>query len=299
MTPELQMQKDFQFPGPVERQGVTETTIGVYSLPKKARSNQYTRNLWSFRLKEGNNYAYFGQMYHDKYRYYHILSVEDTNFLDMLDYWDRVEEKGDRRVVDHVSFAQLNYKKKLDENGDDIDPLDKEEYLKWVYNADSAEGSRIPVKAANAIAHSIIKRLSPADRRVYQYMFEGNYTDAEIKQIFELEHSAWSNEKRRFLEKVRQIYIELGYDVPTLEEVKEERKRQEKAMKKIKEAREEDGVIDALVKSISREIRDSESVTKPRAFAADEQSKRDDASGLNQILYEEEGKSRDEDAEDY
>ncbi len=277
----------YEFPGPVEKQGVTERTVGTYNLPKKARSNKYTKSLWSFRLEEGNEYAYFGQLFYDKAKYYHVLSIRDENYLEMLDYWDRLEEKAARQTMDNISFAQLNYRAAIDEDGSAIDPMDQEEYQNWVQQEDSSAGRKIPIKAELAVINSIIKRLSPTDQRVFRYMFEGNYTDAEIKQVFDLEHSAWSNEKRRFLEKVRQIFIELGYDVPTLDEVKEQTKKRNERMAEIEEAREKEALMDALEKSITREVKRSESTTGPRAFAADEQAERDKQNGLYEILREE------------
>lgn len=277
----------YEFPGPVEKQGVTERTVGPYSLPKKARSNKYTKSLWSFRLKEGNEYAYFGQLYHDKARFYHVLSIQDEKYLEMLDYWDRQEEKAARQTIDNISFAQLNYHATLDEDGDAIDPMDREEYQQWAQQEDSSAGRRIPIKAEKAIINSIIKRLSPTDQRVYRYMFEGNYTDAEIKQVFELEHSAWSNEKRRFLEKIRQIFIELGYDVPALDEVKAQAKKRNDRMAEIEKAKEKAALMAELEQSISRELKCSESTTRSRAFAAEEQAERDTQNGLYEALCEE------------
>lgn len=277
----------YEFPGPVERQGVTERTVEPYNLPKKARSNKYTKSLWSFRLKEGNEYAYFCQLYHDKARFYHVLSIQDEQYLEMLDYWDRQEEKAARQTMDNISFAQLNYDVTLDEDGDTIDPMDREEFLEWTQQEDGSAGRRIPIKAEKAVVNSVIKRLSPTDQRVYRYMFEGNYSDAEIKQVFELEHSAWSNEKKRFLETIRQIFIELGYDVPTLDEVKAQRKKWDGRMAEIEKAREKATLSKDLEQSISREVRRTESDTSPRAFAAEEQAKRDKENGLYEMLSEE------------
>ena len=277
----------YEFLGPVEKQGVTERTVGTYNLPKRARSNKYTRSLWNFRLKEGNEYAYFGQLFYEKVRFYHVLSIKDEKYLDMLDYWDRQEEKAARQTMDNISFAQLNYDATLDEDGDSIDPMDREEFLEWTQQEDSSTGRRIPIKTEKAVVNSIIKRLSPTDQRVYRYMFEGNYSDAEIKQVFELEHSAWSNEKKRFLEKIRQIFIELGYDVPTLDEVKAQRKKWDDRMAEIEKAREKATLSKDLEQSISREVRRSESTTGPRAFATEEQAKRDTENGLYEMLCEE------------
>ena len=278
----------YEFPEPTEKQGVTERTVSTYNLPQKARSNKYTKSLWSFRLKEGNGYAYFGQLYHDKARYYHVLTIKDEQYLEMLDYWDRIEEKAARQTIDNISFAQLNYKTSIDEDGSAIDPIDQEEYQQWVQQEDGSEGQKFPIRAELAIANSIIKRLSPTDQRVYRYMFEGNYTDAEIKQVFELEHSAWSNEKRRFLEKIRQIFIELGYDVPTVEEVNAQIKKRNDRNSEIKNAKEKASLMDELERSISREARRSESTTGSRAFAADEQAERDTQNGLYEMLCAEE-----------
>lgn len=278
----------YEYPGPVEKQGVEERTVGPYDLPKKAHSNKYTRSLWSFQLKEGNEYAYFGQLYHDKARFYHVLTIKDRQYLEMLDYWDRLDEKAERKSMDNARFAQLNYRATIDEDGSAIDPMDQEEYQKWVQQEDSSTGGRIPVKAEQAIVHSIIKRLSPTDQRVYRYMFEGNYTDAEIKQVFELEHSAWSNEKRRFLEKVRQIFIELGYDMPTLDEVKVQTKKWNDHMAEIEKDKKKAALSKELEQSISREVRCSESNTDPRAFAAEEQAERDTQDGIYEQLCKEE-----------
>ena len=275
------MQKGITFPDPVEKQGVRETFVGPYSLPKKIRSNKYTRGRWSCRLKEGNSYAYWQEFYFNKPDYYHVLSIDDEDLLDMLDYWDLMEERGDRKSWDNISFAQLNHAIAVDENGDALDPLDKEEYREWVDEERSTVGRSFPLKAETAIVHSIIERLSPADQRVYEYMFDGNMTEAEIKQAFELKHSAWSNEKRRFLDKVRQVFIELGYDVPTQEEVDKQARQVEKDMKAVEKARREEAKMGLLGKSIKKELSRVESTTKPRAFAAEDQAEEDRLNGLD------------------
>ena len=49
-------------------------------------------------------------------------------------------------------------------------------------------------------------------------------TDAEVKEEDGQEHSTWSMKKRRFLDKVREAFIANGYDVPTAEELRKEKK---------------------------------------------------------------------------
>lgn len=276
------MQKEVRFPEPEERQGVRETYVGPYSLPKKARSNQFTRGRWSFRLAGGNAYAYWQEFYHDKIQYYHILNIEDEDLLEVLDYWDLMEERGTRRNWDNISFSQLNYARKLDEDGSALDPEDQEIYREWVREEENATDCKLPIKAEHAIVHSIVEQLSPADQRIYQYMFSDNMSSAEIKQAFDLTASALSEEKIRFLEKVRKVFIELGYDVPTLEELQEENNRHQDAMKEIAKAKKEEAESSRLGKSISSELRRSESTTKPRAFATEEQEKEDRLNGVDE-----------------
>ncbi len=264
------MQKDFAFPEPVTRQGVTEKTVHFSSCPKKARSSKYTRGQWSFRLKEGNTYAYWGEYHLDRVQYYHILSIEDEDILSMLDYWDMREARSERKHQDNASYAMSNYEKVLDEDGSALDPMDQEVYREWANQGDSSGGRKLPAKAVHAIIHSIIERLSPTDQRVYQYMFDENMSEAEIKQAFELKDSAWSEEKKRFLEKVRSILIEMGYDVPTLDEVQEQEQKRGDIMKQVYSAKDDEDKTSRLGKSIAREARCLESGAKARASDVEE-----------------------------
>lgn len=293
------MRKDFDFPEPVEGQGVVQWTVGSASAPKRARTNRYTKGSRSFRVKDDSryayddhnssdccsnacranyayrtnyayraNYAYRGEFAVDQQLYYNVLSIDDGNVLEMLDYWDRLEEKANRQALENSSFSYLNYTQDLDEDGNALDPMDQEVYREWAAQEDGARGKRFPIKAELAIIHSIMERLSPKDQRVYRYMFEENMTDAEIKQAFELEHSAWANEKKRFLNRVREVFIALGYEVPTLAEVKNQARRRADAMKKIESATQEEAELYNLGKSIARELRRMESATKPRIFVS-------------------------------
>lgn len=277
------MKDIFEFPEPERRQGVTEKAVGRSSLPKRARSNKYTRGSWSFRLKEDNGYAYWQEFYQSDVKYYRVLFIEDQDLLEMLDYWDRQEEKADRQSFESGSFSYINFL----QTTDGADPMDRAVYEEWAQKEDSARGKKLPVKAELAVIHSIIISLSPTDQRVYRYMFEENMTDAQIKQAFELEHSAWSNEKKRFLNKVRNAFIELGYEVPGLEELKKQAKVRDDAIKRLAAAREKEAAAGRLEKSIAREIRRMESTTKPRAFASEEQEEEDRIGGLTDYLVNE------------
>ena len=306
------MKNDFVFPEPVERQEVTEKTVHPDSLPRKARSNKFNRGSWSFRLKEDEDkedkdeddkgYAYWGQWcYPFKIQYYHQLTIEDPELLEMLDYWDRQEEKSNRFHQENASYATANYEMALDEDGSALDPADRETYLEWVRDTEDDSGHhKLPVKAEKEIIHSIVEKLTPMDQRVYQYMFDEDWTEAEIKEAFNLTHSAWSEEKRRFLEKVRSVFIELGYEVLTLEEVRREASERRKKMKAIDDARQDEAAIGRLGKSLSEELRRIESADKPRAFAVEEQEKKDQLDGIDDLdeLFGEKQSGDQESAED-
>ena len=269
---------DIIFPDPMESQGVKETFVGPYSLPEKARCRQYTQGRWSYKLKEENKYAYWQEFYFDKARYYHVMDIDDGDLVDMLDYWDRVEARGDRQAMVNTKFDL----KPLDSDGSWLDPIDQEVFEEWAHGEDSTADRKLPIKAEYAIIHSNINRLSPADQRIYQYMFSDNMSSAEIKQAFDLKRSALSEEKTRFLEKIRRVFIELGFEVPTLEEVRAQSERRRAKMKEVEDAIEQEGKRKREQKSISDERARTESTTKPRAFAAEEQEQQDRVNDLDE-----------------
>ena len=272
------MEKEITYPEEHTLQGVTESFRGSLDGLARSNSNRYTINHGSFRLKDGR-YAYrdYVWMEEPKRAFYHILSIEDEEILKLLDYWDKLEEKQNRRggaVSDHESYAYQNHLQRdnEDEENAPASPVDKYLYTEWyrdecaINNEDASMSRRFPLKAEYAIIHALLQELTPAERQVYEYLFAGKLSDEEIKGELHLEHSTWSMEKRRFLDKVRAVFSAAGYDVPSPEELAGEREGYRARLNAIRAQQNEDAKDRNMGRSICREAALSEQTSRPRAF---------------------------------
>ena len=279
------MAKEIILPETHTLQGITESFRCSLDGLRRERANKYNINSGSFILKEDNcadssthgakkgayTYAYRDCVWEEtpKYFFYHLISSNDENIVAFLDYWDRLEEKQNRHGGAVSSYEQQNHLRWQAEEGEDdagTDPEGKQLYLEWMRETDASEGKKLPLPAEYGVIHSLLERLTPADRRVYEYMFAGNMTDEETKQELTLEHSTWSMEKRRFLDKVREAFVSLGYDVPTQAELDKERKLRNDHMKLIDEQKAKEKKEKDLGRSIAREHALMEQTDRPRAF---------------------------------
>ena len=86
--------------------------------------------------------------------------------------------------------------------------------------------------------------------------YDSYLSDMDIKKMFELEHNAWSNEKSRFLGKLRTLFASLGYEVPEDMSVEEAQQTQYEEALEIAIAEEEE--YEAEVQAIARELREQE-----------------------------------------
>ena len=187
--------------------------------------------------------------------FYHILSIDDEEFLELMDYWDGFEERENRHSAENESYARLNYFKRVTDDG--ADPMDKKLYSEYMAAEQAVDGETVdkpfPRKAECAILDTLIKQLTPADRQVYEFLFNSKMTEVEIKKELELEHSAWTNRKKRFLEKVRAYFVALGYDVPTVEELKQKKAKRVARLDEVKQYEQEQAALRSMGKSIARE----------------------------------------------
>lgn len=272
------MKEDTTYPEEHRLQGVTESFRGATDNLARARCNRYTANHGSFLLKDGR-YAYRDHVWMDgpKREFYHILSIEDEEILRFLDYWDKLEEKQNRgggTVSDRESYAYQNHLQRdgEDEESSTADPIDRYVYTEWfrdecaINNEDASMSKRFPLRAEYAIIHAFLQELTPTDRQVYENLFAGSLFDEEIKGELHLEHSTWSMDKRRFLDKVRAVFSAAGYDVPSPEELAKERDGYSARLNAIRAQQNEEAKERNMGRSISRELALTEQTSRPRAF---------------------------------
>lgn len=203
----------------IEVGGVKQEIISVSALTKKKNNSWYMGND-SFMLDNGS-YAYRDCNYDVKEKplFYRVLTIEDDElerFIRGMHAMDREEGKSYRAYCLHQDYGYENYKRRLEEEGNDgewTDPIDSEEFLSAAEGTDDDKSRPFPRRSVYAVIRTLIKRMTPADRVVYEMLFESYYTEAEIKSILGLGDSAWTNRKNRFLERVKRIFVRLRYDV--------------------------------------------------------------------------------------
>lgn len=273
----------------VRGQGVEETIIPSWELSERAAYSKNMHNQWSFWLKDGT-YAFLD---YDKCpenkklrTYYHRLSIDDEEYRRFLTYWDRQEENAYRRFIENESYDQQNYYKRITEIDEDADPAAdpsaKEFYMEWARDVaeeiiESADEDRkFPQKAEYGVIQDFKQKMTGNDWRVYRYLFDSELTEEEIKKEYKLEHSTWSNEKIRFLDRVRRLFVEMGYDVPSAEELKDQRDQREAKLKQIAEAEEEERSLLSMGKSMARELALIESQEHASTYASEDQRLRED-----------------------
>lgn len=252
------MAEEITFPEPFTWQGISQTYQGTMEKLERVRTNQYTYNHGGFLLKDGR-YCYRDYIWTEgvKFEFYHVLSSKEKGSFDFLDYWNKLEERQNRHSIDSGSYKYQNYLGSItDENDEDnvsLNPIDTHELEEWCRDEDASEGKRFPIKPENAIIHAFIQQLTPADRLVYESLFNGDMADAEVKEEDGQEHSTWSMKKRRFLDKVREAFIANGYDVPTAEELRKEKKAYADRLREAAEERAEEEKTARWGQSIARE----------------------------------------------
>lgn len=201
--------------------GVKEEIVPAWKLPKRKKKAGKYSGRQSFLLEDGR-YAYRDcdddDGVHRKPVFYHVLTIEDENLLYYLEgtaYFDSEEEKSNRREGELLSYAYMNSRKKQEVDGDyTADPMDEEFFKRYQNEIDNGPGRSFPLKSEYAVIQCVVQQMTPTDRRVYELFYNTSLSDAEIKQRFELEHNTWTNEKARFLQKMRGVFAALGYAVP-------------------------------------------------------------------------------------
>lgn len=248
----------------VSMDGVKEEIVPARKLPKRMKKAGKYSGRQSFLLEDGR-YAYRdcddeGSV-HRKPEFYHVLTIEDENLLRYLEgtaYFDREEEKSNRREGELLSYAFMNFCKKQEADGDyAADPMDKEFFKRYQNEIDHGPGRPFPLKSEYAVIQCAIQQMTPTDRRVYELLYNSSLSDAEIKERCELEHNTWTNEKARFLQKMRSVFEALGYAVPghcsTKAEAEQKRSQHDEEMRKIILQEEEEEAIVQEGRSIARE----------------------------------------------
>ena len=199
--------------------GIKEEIMPADALPGRINKSRYA-GYENFMLKDGR-YAYRDVDCENPKKpvFYHVLTVEDESLIPLLlnlDDLDRHEEESNRRYRELQSYRDQNYKKKKADDDDDddgwVDPTDLEAYRESQREETAGQSMPFPVKSEYAVIRAAIKQMTPADRAVFGMYLSTSLTDSEIKDILELRHSSWSNEKKRLVDRMRKVFDSLGYD---------------------------------------------------------------------------------------
>ena len=200
-----------------EVDGVKQEIISESDLSKRKVKRWYLGND-SFMLEDGR-YAYRDCNYDVKNKpvFYRVLTIEDdeaARFISGMHAIDQEEGKSYRTYCLHQDYGYENFKLAQEAgDGDDewMDPIDKEAFSERTEDTDKSRP--FPLRPEYAVIRAVIKQMTPADREVYEMLFDSFYTEAEIKAVLGLEDSAWTNRKNRFMDRMKRIFVRLGYDV--------------------------------------------------------------------------------------
>ena len=242
--------------------GVKEEIVDPKDLPKRAQKAGKYSGYDCFLLDDGR-YAYRDydpeDTEHNKPVFYHVLTIEDERlmgFLECLDYFDHEEERINRCEGEMKSRWHERYKTRKDCGEEEAeDPVETALYDRYCNGSNNQRTRHFPLPAEYAVIKCAIQQMTPADQRVYEMGYDSYLSDIDIKRMFELEHSAWTNEKSRFLEKLRALFAALGYDVPENMNTAEAQQAQyEEAMgKAIAEEEEYEAEAQGLVRELQEQ----------------------------------------------
>ena len=269
MKRQKQPSKIYDYPLPFENDGIKVDVVSKWRVPKRMKARDtYTSQSWSYRLEDFDDgigqYAYWGYDKMLKRDYYYVLKIEDQELLETLTYYDRLEEKNNRDMGRHESLKWQQHLKKLDlDDSDDepvFDPRDVQTFREWsCLTKNSEEKAVFPMKSQYAVIHSIVQQLPPKARRVYEYLYEKELSEVDIKKELQLEDSAWTNEKTRFWVSVREVFEALGYDVPNAVEKAASDEKQDKLYEETADFEEEELALKQEGRQIAWELKETES----------------------------------------
>ena len=202
----------------IEIGGVKQEVISESELSKQKIKRWYMGDD-SFMLDDGR-YAYrdCNNDIKKKPLFYRVLTIGDEElkrFIHGMHAMDREEGRSYIAYCLHQDYGYENYKKRQDEDEEEWpDPIDTSDAFGDGKDASDGEKSRpFPLRSEYAVIRAVIKQMTPADREVYEMLFDSYHTEAEIKSILDLGDSAWTNRKNRFMERIKKVFVRLGYDV--------------------------------------------------------------------------------------
>ena len=227
------------------RYRVSEVTVERMSVQQAARYarkdrvlryDRYTGGMLqpglmdSFMLKDGRYACRVKSDEGDDY--YLVYSNIPAGILSDMDDLDHRELLRERRKTEHESFSSIMGQS---ENNADEEPGQREAYDSWFVQAH--DGVRA-VDSRKKVLGIILDSLNARDRKLLCMLYGMNLTTQEMMQELGVStKQALTNRKTRLLSKIRRIYEELGYDVPTLEELLEEQRAAREEARKRKRGR--------------------------------------------------------------
>ena len=173
----------------------------------------------SFMLKDGR-YACAGDATAGNpcYTIYEGVSADVISALDENDHDWLLSE---RKKTERESFLSINGCMGEEEN----EAFSRQGYQRWL--AREAAANANPVHDPRLeIIRLFMESLKEDDRKLLLLTFDNSFTTQEIMMELGIKtKQALTNRKTRLLDKLRQVFALLGYEVPTPEELSAERQR--------------------------------------------------------------------------
>ncbi len=164
--------------------------------------------------------------------YYQVYEGLPANIVSALDDMDHQELLSERKKVEHESFDSLFGN--ADADGE-IVAAARISHQSWL--ARERTETRGTTDSRKKVLRIIMESLREEDKNLLKMIFDSRLSTEEIMQELGVKtKQALTNRKTRLLGKIRKIYEELGFEVPTQEQLREENGLAKEAAKARKKA---------------------------------------------------------------
>ena len=164
--------------------------------------------------------------------YYQIYEGLPANIVSALDDMDHQELLSERKNVEHESFDSLFGNAEADGA---IVAAARISHQRWL--ARERTETRGTTDSRKKVLRIIMESLREEDKNLLKMIFDSRLSTEEIMQELGVKtKQALTNRKTRLLGKIRKIYEELGFEVPTQEQLREENGLAKEAAKARKKA---------------------------------------------------------------
>ena len=164
--------------------------------------------------------------------YYQVYEGLPANIVSALDEMDHKELLSERKKVEHESFDAIFGT--TDADGE-IAAATRISYQRWFAQERTIKCH--PTDSRKMVLRIIMESLREEDKKLLKMIFGTRLTSEEMMQELGVNtKQALTNRKTRLLGKIRKIYEELGFEVPTPEQLRAEMRAAKEAAKARKKA---------------------------------------------------------------